>query len=359
MVKADAYGHGMVEVAKASENEVDFFGVATVEEGIKLREAGIEKPLLVTIFSDSEAELAILNNLSVAVYSAKQLLSLENACAKLNEQNIVPLEKTFEKLNEKNCAEKLYSCKANSTSQDFADNSNCFNKLKAKVHLKLDSGMNRLGVKTNCELAKLLECVSNCHNIEVEGCYSHLYNVNNEQYNKFYEMFETVKKIYPDAISHISSSSAVCENGTDKYDMVRLGIAAYGYGDEHLKPVMSVSTKVVASKSVSVGEHIGYGDFVSTHNCSIAIIFGGYADGILRNGTGYVVLRNQKCKILSVVCMDMTIIETVGFEAEVGECAEFICESQNAEEFARDRGTIAYEALTGFSRERCEKIYLN
>ncbi|MDD4839949.1 MAG: alanine racemase C-terminal domain-containing protein, partial [Clostridia bacterium] len=240
-----------------------------------------------------------------------------------------------------------------------ADNSNCFNKLKAKVHLKLDSGMNRLGVKTNCELAKLLECVSNCHNIEVEGCYSHLYNVNNEQYNKFYEMFETVKKIYPDAISHISSSSAVCENGTDKYDMVRLGIAAYGYGDEHLKPVMSVSTKVVASKSVSVGEHIGYGDFVSTHNCSIAIIFGGYADGILRNGTGYVVLRNQKCKILSVVCMDMTIIETVGFEAEVGECAEFICESQNAEEFARDRGTIAYEALTGFSRERCEKIYLN
>lgn len=332
MVKADAYGHGMCEVAAATEHLVDFFGVATVEEGIILRKAGITKPVLVTIFSHTEASVAIKYGLSVAVFSTQQIVALDNATKKFNKKTKTDL------LNELKCNIKH---------------------TKAKVHLKLDSGMNRLGAKEENEIKQLVECAISSESVEVEGCYSHLYNINNEQAKKFDTLSKLVKQEFPNALLHLSSSGTVCEHGQDKFDMVRVGLAGYGYGDNHLKPAIRVVSKVVASKKVKCGEHVGYGGYISDSDKNIAIIFGGYADGLIRGEKGFVMLRNQSCKILSVVCMDMTIVETRGFLAKFGECAEFVCDNWNAQQIAEQRGTITYEVLTGFSRERCQKKYLN
>ncbi|HKL93910.1 MAG TPA: alanine racemase, partial [Clostridia bacterium] len=266
MVKADAYGHGLRQVAKATVDLVDFFGVATVEEGILLRRSGIVKPILVTIFSELEAVLAVKYGLSVAVFSEKQIIALHYA-----------VEKLRNKASRNFCDNKI---KSNSASDFEISN--------AKVHLKIDSGMNRLGVKTEEELKQLQKCISTCRNVEVEGCYSHLYNVNEKQYIRFEMLAKIAKDKFPNAILHISSSGAVCGNGLDKFDMVRVGIAGYGYGDNNLKPVAEVVSQVIVAKQVKIGEHIGYGNFVAEHDCNIAVIFGGYADGITRSGEGYV-----------------------------------------------------------------------
>lgn len=320
MVKADAYGHGMKKVAAFIQDAIDFFGVATVEEGVLLRDEGILKPVLVTVFSSDEADVAVKYGLSTAVFSIEQVIALEKAAQKLS----------------KELGEKIF----------------------AKIHIKIDSGMNRLGIKDSNELDKILKAVKSCNFLKVEGIYSHLYNVNDEQYRTFGELSKLAKREFQDALTHISSSGAVLSFGADGYDMARVGIALYGYSGDGLLPVMSVKSKVVASKKVKKGEHIGYGDFKAMNDCNIAVVFGGYADGILRKPSGFVTIRDSKCRIITVACMDMTIVETVGFVAEVGEEAYFLSAEQNADELAEYRETISYEILTGFSRERCEKIYI-
>jgi alanine racemase len=313
MVKADAYGHGMQRCAKAAEGIVDYLGVATVEEGVRLKKSGIEKPILVTVFCEEDAHSAVKNDLICGAATPEQITALARAAVRQGKT--------------------------------------------AAVHIKLDTGMNRLGIKGEAPLKSLLDC-ADASRVEVLGCYSHLYNVNEEQFQRFAAISKIVKERYPDAVTHLSSSAALLKNGRDGLDMVRVGIAAYGYGDKNLSPVMSVRSKVVAARAVDAGEHIGYGDFCAPRKTNIAVVFSGYADGVLRKTCSYALIRERLCPILTFPCMDMTFVETGDFLARTGETVWLLSNQLDAEKIARDRGTVPYEVLTSFARERCKRVYI-
>ncbi|MDE6302952.1 MAG: alanine racemase, partial [Clostridia bacterium] len=245
MLKADAYGHGMLEVANATDGIVDAFGVATLEEGLKLRRNGIENDILVLALAPSELYCAVKNGLTIGLANVIQLDMLERLIA-----------------------------------------ADVIGAKEIKLHIALDSGMHRLGFiesQLNIALAKLKEL-----GIEVEGVYSHLRVRSYKQIYAFERMSAAVCKQYPDAIKHLAASHTACVKRI-RYDMVRAGIHAYA-------GAMRVESNVIAVRRVDKGEHISYGDYVIKKPTNTAVVFGGYADGVCRERPSSVYIRGVECK---------------------------------------------------------------
>lgn len=311
MVKADAYGHGAKEVALGTEDIVDYFGVATVEEGIELRKCGIVKPILVSVFFCEEAENVVSFDLTPAVFSFEQIVSLEKACA---------------------------LCRKD-----------------VSVFVKFDTGMNRLGIKDNEDLGLLLERLKGSKRIKTVGGFSHFRKPNVAQIADYAVKKEIYRSILGEGIFHIQATSTI--DLPIESDMIRVGIGGYGYLADRVTPALKVYSKVITTKFVKRGEYVSYGDFKIKKSGNVAVVFGGYADGIRRKGWK-VFCRGKAFDVLSVACMDMMIIYTGKIVLKVGEEVCLLGDGIDAEYQARRQGEICYEILTGLDKRRTKRVYL-
>jgi alanine racemase len=330
VVKADAYGHGAVEVARRLEAlGVEMLGVALVEEGIELRAHGIKSPILVLggVFMDQAAAL-IANDLSIALYTAPLAEAISRAAVIAG--------------------------------------------VKVPVHVKVDTGMGRVGVSPD-EAADFVKAISRMPGLEVAGLMTHLADVGDtdKSFAEFQiKQFESViDRLKADGLAvpliHAAGSAAVIEFAPALFNLTRPGIMLYGcYPSEHMKPlldlspVMSVKTKVMHIKRVDAGKPISYGrTFYTMRKSLIATLPIGYADGLSRglSNKGHILIGGRRCPIVGTVCMDLTMVDVTEVESvNVGDEAVFIGrqgdEVITAEEVAGLLDTISYEVLCGVSK---------
>ena len=306
MVKADAYGHGLVKVAKRAENVVDAFGVETLEEGVKLRSAGIKSEILVLALCENEIFRAYKLDLTIGLHNREQFAKIVSLI-----------------------------------------DSNRINPAKLKTHIKVDSGMHRLSFCLD-ELQIVLQ-KAKALGINVAGRYSHLRDETESQKSTFDRFVEVAKGYYPDIKAHLASSHSLF-NPNLRYDGVRLGINAYN-------GAMSAYSQVVESRRLQAGERVSYGDFVLQKATNTAVVFGGYADSIARENPSSVRIRGKKCAVIGNVCMDCFVVDTGDLEAKVGERV-LLFDSDTASEVASERNTIEYCLMTS-QKGRIQRVYLD
>lgn len=318
MVKADAYGLGIEEVATFIEDDVDAFGVVSIDEGIALRRSGIKKHILLCACACDEIKCAIDNNLTIAVHSFEQIDALE----KLIKDGVI-------------CSKNV------------------------RLHIKVDSVMHRLGFAP-CEVANVvkrlkkirLECrklsrFEGKTSLDVVGIYTHLRDETFDEKVRFDKCVQEVKSVFENAVCHVASSHSLW-NKDLRYDGVRLGISAY-------KGCMRVASQVIETRRVRKGEKISYGNFTLESDTNTAVVFGGYADGIARENPSSVYIRSKECKVLGNVCMDTFIVDTGDFIANIGETV-VLFDEQISPDVVNERNTIEYTLFTCW-KGRIERVY--
>ena len=329
MVKAFSYGSGRHEIAGILQfQRVDYLGVAIADEGVSLRESGINLPVMVMNPEAESFDTLIQHKLEPEIYGFGMLDLFQKAVTRNQESNY-------------------------------------------PVHLKIDSGMHRLGFLPD-ETEKLCQTLHRLKNIRVCSIFSHLAGSDEEIFDKFtesqIEQFTRVSdKIieelgYP-VIRHILNTSGIERFPQAQFDMVRLGIGLYGISSVDQKKLRNVSTlksTILQIKPVYVGETVGYGRKGKPDRQSlIAIVPVGYADGLnrgLSNGKGSFLVRGKMAPIIGNICMDMTMIDVTGLYAEEGDDVVIFGEGNPISDVARNLNTIPYEILTGVS-ERVKRVY--
>jgi len=338
VVKANAYGHGAVEVSRtALASGADWLGVARTAEGTALRESGIEAPILILGYIPPEQSAEVVRSrLSQAVYTREMALSLAGAAA----------------------AEGV----------------------KAKIHCKVDTGMGRIGwaVGPGSE-REILELARNPH-LEVEGIFTHFAAADAadkkftlEQYARFMEMITELRKNGLEIpLRHAANSAAIMEMPETHFDLVRAGIIVYGlypsaevdHGTIKLRPAMSLKAKVAHVKNVPAGFKVSYGCTYTTQAPTvIATLPLGYADGYARllSSRGEALLKGRRAPVVGRVCMDQVMVDVghipgvkAGDEAVLwGRQGE---QEVSADEVAAKIGTINYEVVCMVSY-RVPRIY--
>ncbi|MBI4654166.1 MAG: alanine racemase [Nitrospirae bacterium] len=329
VVKANAYGHGAVEVARHLLREgVAMFAVAFTTEAIELREAGIIAPILV-FFDRDNIDSYIKYNLTPTVFDLKT-------------------------------AERL-SVKAHKHNRKIA------------IHIKIDTGMGRVGFSVKDGFQSIIK-ISQMRNIELEGIMSHFADAELQdrefalrQLKDFTQLIASLKKKNIDfKFFHISNSAAISLFPEAHLNMVRPGIMLYGYGParESLKPVMSLKSKIILTKTVPSGTPIGYGmTFITRRKSTIATVPVGYADGYNRklSNCGEVLINGNRTHVVGMVCMDTIMVDITEIgNAKVGDEVVLIGsqggERITAQDIADRIGTIPYEILTSIG-QRVRRVY--
>ena len=339
IIKADAYGHGAVEIAKrASVSGADMLGVSTVGEGIELREAGIESPILVLGGCPKEdAEWIVSYNLKSIIYSYEAALSLSRKAEKMGKV--------------------------------------------VDVHIKVDTGMGRIGIQSD-EVREFVEKVSPLKNIHIEGILTHFataYEVNREFTERQIKTFKgVIEELRQDGYSfpyiHASNSAAILNYPESYFNTVRPGIILYGSTPFDFplppsekgvfKPVMSWKTSVVHLHNTPEKTGISYGrKFVTKRDSIIATIPVGYADGYSRSLSNkvQVLIGGRRVNQVGTICMDMCMIDVTDLpDVKVGEEVVLLGrqgdEEIRVEEIASLAGTIPYEIFCSIGR-RVRRIY--
>lgn len=291
IVKADAYGHGAVAVSKALENGiVDAYGVAIIEEAIELRKAGLTKPILILGYTPKEQfDLVVSYDVMQTVYQYEMARELSEEAIRQG---------------------KI-----------------------AKIHIKLDTGMSRLGFCNTKESAQTIKKIASLEGIYIDGLFSHFANADEADKVSSKEQiirFEGFNKLLSQEgihipIRHFSNSAGMIEFPEAEYDMVRCGIVTYGIfpSDEvnhnllSLVPAMELKSHVVYIKEVELGTGISYGStFVTDRRTKVATIPVGYADGYSRNlsNVGKVIIRGQYAPIIGRICMDYFMVDVTDIE---------------------------------------------
>ena len=283
VIKADAYGHGAVKSAHAINDIVDFYAVAAIEEALELKKNKIKKPVLILGLIDKSAyKDAILKGIRMTVSDYKSAVDISKAAKEAGK--------------------------------------------KAVVHIKLNTGMNRIGFRPDENSLQEILKINSLEGIEIEGIFTHLFNADDKTIisaEKQIAVFEEFCRKLDDEgvrikIRHCSNSAAATRISHANFDMVRLGISMYGlypsqYVDEiKLKPVMSLVSKIAFLKEIEKGETIGYGaTFKAKGSMKIATVPVGYADGYMRNlsNKGFVLIHGMKCNIVGRVCMDQLMVD--------------------------------------------------
>ena len=336
IVKANAYGHGLVRVAQLyQELNADYLGVAVLEEGLLLRENGITKPILVLggILSD-QIPLFIKNDLSLTASSPDKLSQIDSIASSLN--------------------------------------------IKARVHLKIDSGMERIGVHYY-SAESFLNAALKLRNVIVEGIYSHLANSETsdfaytnlqiERFNEVVSFFE--KNSLERPLCHIANSAAILQHPSAGMDLVRPGILLYGvYPGEEVKktikvqPAMNWKSRVVFFKVIKPGHPVGYGSTWQTdHNVRAVTVPAGYGDGYFRkfSNRSEVILNGKRYKIIGNVSMDQIVVNIENDSAYNGDEVILLGSDGVNEitcaEMAGWGETIPYEILTNINT-RVPRIYI-
>ena len=332
VVKANAYGHGAVQVANiALSMGAYYLAVATVDEGVELREAGITAPILILGLSPIEAANEIVYyNLSQGVAELTLADSISKAAVMQNKT--------------------------------------------AKLHLKVDTGMGRIGAsKDNAHI--LAKNINNLKNIELEGVYSHFAAADEKdksfvktQLNLFLEIIERCGDMgIKFKLRHIAESAAILEIPEAHLDMVRAGIIQYGLfpsaevsHDTPLKEAFTFQAKIAFLKTIEPGESVGYGrEFVAKRKSKIATLPIGYADGYIRAfKRGEVCVNGKRCKIAGRVCMDQVMIDVTDVpNVKVGDVVTLFGDDIPIDEAAGFIDTINYE-LPCLIGNRVPRIYI-
>lgn len=331
VIKAFAYGSDAIAIAKILEQQnVDYLAVAYTEEGVALRKANIKLPILVLHPQIENFESLIAYNLEPNLYNFRSL----NYFIKIA---------TLKKL-------KNYP-----------------------IHIKINSGMNRLGFKEN-DIKALASLLQNLKNLKIVSYYSHLaasedkneQEFTNHQINTYNKITNTLNKYLSyTPLKHISSTSGIINYPEAQFNMVRLGIGFYGFGNDEsettkLKNVCNLKTTISQIQSLEKGETVGYNrKFTAKENTKIGIIPLGYADGLNRNlgnSIGSVYIKNQKIPIIGTICMDITTIDLSGVNCEEGDEVIIFNHQNHILDLAKKTTTISYEILTSISQRVRRKI---
>ena len=325
VVKAFGYGSSSVAIAKHIADKVHYFAVAYLDEGIALRAAGIKNPILV-----------------------------------LHPQK-VNLQKIFDYCLEPN----IYSIKLLEDVIEFAEN----NKLKNyPIHLKFNTGLNRLGFAKK-DISEISILINSQNAVEISSIFSHIAaseDLNEraftmQQINDFKaiaaELTPTLKNI---PFKHMLNTSGIINYAEEaQFDMVRLGIGLYGFGNEEhetkkLKNVLTLTSVISQIHTIEKGESVGYNRaFMANTTIRTATIPIGHADGISRqfgNGVGYVYIHNKKAPILGNVCMDVIMVNVTDIDCQEGDEAVIYKNQQHIEHLAKSINSIPYELLTAISQ---------
>ena len=332
MVKANAYGLGSYEISEfLQHHHIDYLGVAFADEGVELRKKGITTPIIVMNPEQHSYDSVIEYNLEPEIYSLRVLELFNEQLIKSGNQQKYP------------------------------------------IHIKLETGMHRLGFK-DFELDELTEKL-NSMNVKVQSIFSHLSSSDMPEEKEFtlnqLKTFEKnsrylIEKLGYQPIRHILNSSGITNYTDYQYNMVRIGIGMIGEtSNPDIKKQLqhSVSFKTVISQisQVKKGESVGYSRrFRAEHDTKIATIPVGYADGIPRligNKVGNVGINNKLCPIVGSICMDMMMIDVDNVIAKEGDSVTIFNSKPSLEEFSKYCGTITYEVLTSIS-PRVKRIYI-
>jgi alanine racemase len=341
MVKAFGYGSGAEEVASLLEfNKADYLAVAYTDEGVELRKAGISLPVMVMNPERSSLPTLIRHKLEPELYSFRTANNFLQALQAADIAERSPSE-----------AEGPYP-----------------------VHIKIDTGMHRLGFIAD-EMLELFEWLTANKQVRVASVFTHLAASDSNQYDAFTRQQLHIFNDCCDRIAmHVKNPfmrHALNTGGIERFpdaamDMVRLGIGLYGVsasGDDqqHLQTPGKWKTIISQIKQIKGGESVGYSRaFVAPFDMTIATIPVGYADGLRRtmsNGQGYVMVRGEKAPIVGNVCMDMTMIDVSATHCSEGDEVEIFGEHISLIEFARMCNTIPYEVLTSIS-QRVKRVYV-
>lgn len=331
MVKALSYGSGLAEIARSLQfYKVDYLAVAVADEGIELRQAGVEIPIVVMNPEEHSFENMIEFRLEPNIYSDQVYESFRRV---LQQHAVV----------------------------------------RYPVHLKLDTGMHRLGFGSAEKVKLLTEKLVAQEQMVVRTIFSHLAGsdeaIHDEftrgQIQKFQELSSLITKKLPyKIIRHILNSAGIERFPEFQFEMVRLGIGLYGVsavGNNQVHPISRLKTCVSQIQHVVPGETVGYGrKGVVTKVSDIAVLPIGYADGYdrrLSNGVGKVFVNGQFAPIIGNICMDMCMVDVTGLNVAVGDEAELMGENISVSQIAESIGTIPYEVLTGIS-QRVKRVYL-
>ena len=345
VIKADGYGHGAVELSQVYEKlGADFFAVSNIDEGIEIRKSGSKLPIVILGYTPvSEAENLAEYDISQAVFSLEYAKELSEKCV------------------EEDCI--------------------------CKMHIKVDSGMSRIGFMCQ-EFPRDVYCIVEiCEacclpNLEVEGLFTHFCvsdedaegrEFTNKQYENFIHVRDSLKKRGVDiSVVHCSNSGAIEDYPETCCDMVRAGIILYGLAPSSkladrldLVPAMTLKTVVAFVKEVQKGATISYGrTFTADRKMKIATVPIGYADGFIRQNAkdGYMMVNGKKAKIVGRICMDQTMLDVTDIEdVKTGDEVVVFGTGENgeptADSLAENTGTINYETVCLVGK-RVPRIYI-
>ncbi len=336
VVKANGYGHGAVQVARAALGAgASMLAVAIPEEGIELRQAGITAPILVLGGAEEDASLEIVrHDLTQVVFDESCIRSLAAAGRRLGRA--------------------------------------------AKVHLKLDTGMCRIGVRTAEEVQALTRLIDSLEGIELTGCFTHMATADEDaregtlaQIARFEELTAAIRAVHPGKIvRHAANTASIFRYPQAHFDMVRGGIALYGYPPHPevrgLRPAMRWVARAVYVKTIMPGDRVSYGGLFEAKKATrVMTVPVGYADGYRRGltGKGCVLVRGQRAPILGRVCMDQIMVDVTEIPgAQAGDEVVLLGaqgdEMIDADEMAAWLGTISYEVICSPST-RVPRVYIN
>ena len=337
ILKANAYGHGLVEVARHLEQQgVPYIGLAYLEEGIRLRQEGIRTPILVMGgIVGRQIPLFLEHDLTLTASSVDKLVAIEE------------------------CARSMGRV--------------------AKVHLKIDTGMERIGIHWY-SATPLLEASLGCRDVSVEGVFSHFANGDSAdlshariQLERFLEVLRFYEdRSVPTPIRHIANSGGVLQLPESHLDLVRPGILTYGVYPTpevartvQVRPALRWLTRVVFFKVVQPGSAVSYGStWTPEHLCRVVTLPVGYGDGYLRSASGraQVILNGRRYPVVGRICMDQMMVDLGWDSAYNGDEAVLIGEdgaaSVTVEDMADWAGTIPHEILTNINT-RVPRVYVD
>ncbi|HEU4719522.1 MAG TPA: bifunctional UDP-N-acetylmuramoyl-tripeptide:D-alanyl-D-alanine ligase/alanine racemase [Bacteroidia bacterium] len=336
MVKAFSYGSGSFEIANVLQfHRVDYLAVAYADEGVELRKAGITIPVMVMNPEEQSFDTMIRHGLEPEIFSFRILQLFSEAAKRFRQRHP--------------------------------------GQAPVPVHVKLDTGMRRLGFDEN-ELNELIVRLKNSRDLTVRSVFSHLAasdenmhdDFTRKQVKAFITMSDELKKhfSYP-ILRHILNSAGITRFPDSQFEMVRLGIGLYGIGvneaeQKNLLPVSTLRTTISQIKNISEGESIGYSrKWIAKSNMRIATVPIGYADGLSRrlsNGGGKMFVHGKACRVVGNVCMDMCMIDVTGISCSEGDEVTVFGKEHPITDIAKDMGTIPYEVLTNVSR-RVKRVY--
>lgn len=336
VIKADAYGHGAVTFAEEFDDIADYFGVACIDEGVELRRAGIKKPILILGNTDEDDfETAIENDITMAVYDADKCSLLSETALKMGK--------------------------------------------KARVHIKADSGMSRIGFQCNEEGVKEAVKLLNMDGLFVEGIFTHFAKADTvdkadaiKQREAFTGFIDALtEKGFNFQIKHIDNSAGAMELHSKGFDMMRLGIVIYGLEPSEemdksvvIKPAMTLKAHITHIKELEPGRGISYGwTYVTDKKVRVATVCAGYADGYPRaqSNIGRVIIRGKYAPIIGRVCMDQFMVDISDIpEAALRDEVVLFGTDGNltipVEEVAEPANSFNYELVCNVAR-RVPRVY--